>query len=205
MRLPRGLLLLLAAHPDDESLGAGGVLALHARAGGRAAVAFATDGEAGGAPRGPALAARRRFEARAACRRLGVDCEFWGLADGGLSRETRLAAFVAEAVGRRRPVLLLRPAVDDPHPDHRALGRAAARFPGLAYEVTGPAKPDVLADIGGGLACKLAALACHRSQERRHRWTAFASRRARALALLLPGAEAAEGFRYTPRHGFARS
>lgn len=204
MRLPRGPILLLAAHPDDECLGAGGVLVLHARSGGRAAVAFATDGEAGGALRGPALAARRRAEARQACRRLGASCEFWGLADGALAREARLAAFVAEAVRRRRPALVLRPAADDPHPDHRALARAAARFPGLSYEVTGPAKPDVLVDIGAASARKLAALACHRTQERRHRWTVFAARRARALALLLPGSEAAEGFRYTARHGRAR-
>lgn len=204
MRLPRGPILLLAAHPDDECLGAGGVLALHARSGARASVAFATDGEAGGASRGPALAARRRAEARAACRLLGAGCEFWGLADGGLSREPRLAAFVREAVRRRRPALLLRPADDDPHPDHRALARAAAGFPGLAYEVTGPARPDVLCDVGGSLSGKLAALAEHRSQEARHRWTVFAARRARALALLLPGSEAAEGFRYTARHGRAR-
>lgn len=204
MRLPSGPILLLAAHPDDECLGAGGLLALQARSGGRASVAFATDGEAGGVPRGPALAARRRAEARAACRLLGADCEFWGLADGGLSREPRLAAFVAEAVRRRRPALLLRPSEDDPHPDHRALARAAAGFRALAYEVTGPARPDVLCDVGGTLPPKLAALAAHRSQESRHRWTAFAARRARALALLLPGSEAAEGFRYTSRHGRAR-
>lgn len=204
LRLPRGPLLVLAAHPDDECLGAGGVLALHARAGGRTAVVFATDGGNGGSPRGPRLSARRRLEARAACRRLGADCEFWGLPDGGLTGAPTLADLVEEAVRRRRPALVLRPAADDPHPDHRALARAASGVPGLAYEVTRPVRPDVLADVGPALSAKLGALALHRSQERRHRWSAFAARRARALALFLAGAEAAEGFRYTARYGSAR-
>jgi len=197
LRLPRGTILLLAAHPDDECLGAGGVLALHARSGGRAAVAFATDGAAGGprGVRGPRLAAVRRREAREACGRLGATPEFWGLADGGLAREPRLAAFVAEALRRHRPALILRPADDDPHPDHRALANAAGRARALSYEVTGPARPDVLADVSAVMALKLEALAHHRSQERRHRWTAFAARRAAVLALLLPGSDAAEGFR----------
>ncbi|TBR20500.1 PIG-L family deacetylase [bacterium] len=195
LRLPRGTLLVLAAHPDDECLGAGGVLALHARAGGRAAVAFATDGAAGGPRRGPRLAAVRRVEARLACRDLGAAAEFWGLEDGGLARERRLADFVAEALRRHRPALLLRPAADDPHPDHRALARAAGRAPALTYEVTGPVRPDVLADVSAVLALKLGALRRHRTQESRHGWSGFAARRAAALALLLPGARAAEGFR----------
>lgn len=197
LRLPRGTLLLLAAHPDDECLGAGGLLALHARSGGRVAVAFATDGAAGGprASRGPRLAALRRREARGACRRLGAAPEFWGLRDGGLAHEPRLPAFVAEALRRHRPALLLRPAADDPHPDHRALARAAGRARALSYEVTGPVRPDVVMDVSAVLSRKLGALALHRSQERRHRWTAFAARRAAALALFIPGAKAAEGFR----------
>jgi LmbE family N-acetylglucosaminyl deacetylase len=196
---------VLAPHPDDESLGCGGVIVRHASAGRRAVVAFATDGGAG-AParlRGPRLAARRRAEARAACRVLGAECEFWGLADGALPRARSLGARVSEALSRLGPRAVLRPAEDDPHPDHRALARAAARaLRGLArrpavwvYEVTGSVRPDAAADVGAAFAKKLRALARHRTQERAHRWTEFARRRAEARANLLTGADYAEAFK----------
>lgn len=205
LRLPRGTLLVLAPHPDDESLGCGGVIARHSRSGGRVVVAFATDGEAG-APerlRGPRLAALRRAEARAACRILGAQWEFWSLADGRLGRTASLIGRVSEALVRLNPAAVLRPAQDDPHSDHRALARAAARALGAltrrrpaewVYEVTGSLPPDTVADVGPVFSRKLAALARHRTQERAHRWTEFARLRARARALLLPGAGYAEVF-----------
>jgi LmbE family N-acetylglucosaminyl deacetylase len=196
LALPRGTLLVLAAHPDDEALGAGAVLAAHARAGGRAVAAFATDGSRGRPARlrGPRLAALRRREARRAAAVLGAECEFWGLADGSLDRDKTLPSRVGEAVSRLRPALVLAPAQDDPHPDHRALARAV-RAPHLCYEATGPAVPDLLFDAGRALPAKLAALRAHATQERAHRWSIIALRRAAALALLAPGLRYAEGFR----------
>ncbi|MBI3298071.1 MAG: PIG-L family deacetylase [Elusimicrobia bacterium] len=201
LRLPRGTLLVLASHPDDESLGCGGVVAAHCRAGRRAVVAFATDGGAGSPARlrGPRLAELRRAEARAACRVLGAECEFWGLPDGRLARAVGLRARVAEALARLRPAAVLAPGADDPHPDHRALARALARAEGRRraewiYEAASAVRPDAAADIGPDLRRKLAALARHRTQERAHGFVEFARRRAQARAILLPGADFAEVF-----------
>ena len=44
---PRGSVLVLAPHADDESLGCGGAIVLHHRQGDRVKVVFATDGAAG--------------------------------------------------------------------------------------------------------------------------------------------------------------
>ena len=44
---PEGSILVLAPHPDDETLGPGGSLALHAARGDRVRVVFCTDGGAG--------------------------------------------------------------------------------------------------------------------------------------------------------------
>ena len=71
-RWRRARWLVLAPHPDDETLGAGALIA-HAAAKGRlAAIAYLTDGTGSHPPGTLRLAATRRAEARAALRRLGA-------------------------------------------------------------------------------------------------------------------------------------
>jgi LmbE family N-acetylglucosaminyl deacetylase len=123
---------VVAAHPDDETLGASGCLqALH-RAGARITLAVATDGEAAypalDADGRRALARARRLELSAALRAQGlddVDVHWLGLPDSGLEG---CAAALRTAL---RPLLAdadayLAPWDGDPHPDHRAVGLAAA-------------------------------------------------------------------------------
>ena len=126
-------LLVVAAHPDDESLGAGGAVARLAAAGWQVAVVVATDGE-GSHPGSPtttpaALASRRRGEAEAAVRTLGtgITVHHLGLPDGGLEgREDELVERLVDLVGVDGDRhTLLAPWSEDPHPDHRAAGRAA--------------------------------------------------------------------------------
>jgi LmbE family N-acetylglucosaminyl deacetylase len=117
---------VLAAHPDDESLGCAGTIALLRRRRIPVVVAFATDGEATrGASTPPAeTGRRRRAEAVTACALLGVDdVTFWGLPDGGLPGRTadlaaRIGSFVAGHDG------LMMPWFFDGHPDHEALSIA---------------------------------------------------------------------------------
>lgn len=80
----------LHAHPDDEALLTGGWLAHRAAAGDRVVVVFATDGDAGlaspGARLGATLGQRRRTEADASARALGVARVAWlGHADSGMA------------------------------------------------------------------------------------------------------------------------
>ncbi|MQA32367.1 PIG-L deacetylase family protein [Modestobacter roseus] len=119
-----------AAHPDDEVLGAGGVLALLAGAGIALHLVAATDGE--GSHPGSAvlsaaeLATRRVAETRDALAELGVAATTTRLAlpDSGLAaREPELTAALAAAVEGADAVLA--PWTGDAHPDHEAVGRAA--------------------------------------------------------------------------------
>lgn len=98
-------LLVVSAHPDDETLGAAGLLArLHA-AGATVRVLVASDGEASH-PRSPTtppavLGRRRRHEMTAATGHLapGGRIDWLGLPDGRLARhEAELAAAVGRAV-----------------------------------------------------------------------------------------------------------
>lgn len=122
------VLVVVAAHPDDESLGAGGTIATAARRGARVRIVIATDGEASH-PHSPtrdaaSLAAVRRTEVTQAVGLLagdGVTPVFLGLPDGGLADNAevlaaRLAPHLADATH------VLTPWADDGHPDHDTCG-----------------------------------------------------------------------------------
>jgi LmbE family N-acetylglucosaminyl deacetylase len=133
--------VILAAHPDDEVLGAGGLIGLLAAAGARLRLIAVTDGEAShpGGGAGGALARRRARERAEALLALGAaDAEVvrLGLPDTGLaSREDEIAAAVAGLTAGFDACLA--PWDRDVHADHEAVGRAARRAgsPGYHYPV----------------------------------------------------------------------
>ncbi|NHA66498.1 PIG-L deacetylase family protein [Phycicoccus flavus] len=134
-------LLVVVAHPDDETFACGSLLLAAASAGIRTVVVCAGRGEAGEVREGvdlPAggIAELRETELRAAADLLGVaEVEVLGLVDSGMGGEPpagsvcaeapeALAARVADAVARHRPEVLAGLAGDDGHRDHLAV-RAA--------------------------------------------------------------------------------
>lgn len=123
--------IVVAAHPDDETLGAGGLLWTAARAGADVSVIVATDGEAADSDRDAAeLAVARRQELVAALRELApaARVRFLGLPDGGLdARRDDLARAVTTEIGSQPwRVLLVAPWQGDGHRDHRIAGEVAA-------------------------------------------------------------------------------
>lgn len=129
-------LVVVAAHPDDETLGAGGLIARCAAAGAAVTVICATAGE-GSHPRSrttppSVLAHRRRAELRSAVAALAPEAavHHLDLPDGDLTaRQDELVA----AIRSHLPVpvggpdcWVLAPWIDDRHPDHAAAARAAA-------------------------------------------------------------------------------
>ena len=127
--------LVLAPHPDDETLGCGAAI-LHKRtAGTPVRIVVATDGrgDAGSRTRPPdELVNLRRAEAIEACSRLGVglpDLHFLDFEDGHLAASSeRLDACIRDIVRRMGPEEILVPALADRHPDHRALSQAVRRL-----------------------------------------------------------------------------
>jgi LmbE family N-acetylglucosaminyl deacetylase len=123
--------VILAAHPDDEVLGAGGVICMLAEAGARLRLVSVTDGEASHPGHSdPAQLADRRAQERAeALMRLGAaDAEVirLGRPDSGLAgREDDLGAELEDLVTGFAACLA--PWPGDVHADHEAVGRAAAR------------------------------------------------------------------------------
>jgi LmbE family N-acetylglucosaminyl deacetylase len=122
--------VIVAAHPDDEVLGAGGMLALLASAGARLRLVAVTDGEASHPDADPAQVARvRAMESDAALGLLGVhDIEVvrLGFPDTGLTaREDELTVRLRDLCDGFD--LCLAPWEQDAHADHEAAGRAARR------------------------------------------------------------------------------
>ncbi|TDN92229.1 PIG-L family deacetylase [Microbacterium sp. BK668] len=136
------VLIVVAAHPDDETLGASGLMRRAARSGGRVIVAVASDGEAShpGSPThdAAALARRRREEVRRAVAHVAPDAEvlFFGLPDGRLaSAKASLANHLTAMFDRvratsARRVLVAAPWAQDRHGDHRAVAETSGDVAG---------------------------------------------------------------------------
>ncbi len=172
-------MLVLAPHPDDETLGCGGTLALHREQGDPVRILFLTDGSAGD-PAGHYPADRyvaiRRAEARQACAVLGVgDLLFWDLPDSKLATVGDLGERLLDASRAFDPDTLYYPSGQELHSDHWAAGAHVERLHGVgrlrcasyAYEVwTAIQQPTHLVDITPVLARKEAALTHYPSQLR---------------------------------------
>jgi N-acetylglucosamine malate deacetylase 1 len=131
MQIPKSA-LVVAPHPDDETLGCGGVLAKITRAGGTVYVLFVTDGSASH-PGHPVLspvrlAALRRDEARAATGALGIkwhnvfflDTPDGTLASLDLAHTDEVVAKIADILTKTTAEVLLLTYRHDGSTDHEA-------------------------------------------------------------------------------------
>jgi LmbE family N-acetylglucosaminyl deacetylase len=118
--------VIVAPHPDDEILGAGGTLARLAASGTEIVLVAVTDGEASHRGRRNELGRRRPLESAAAAQRIGIspiEIHRLGHKDGGID-EDRLFVELARLV--RLGDLVLAPWWRDGHPDHDLVGTAAS-------------------------------------------------------------------------------
>ncbi len=210
----RGRVLVVAPHPDDESIGPGATLALHSRLGDPILALYVTSGVHGDADRRHdprQYVALRQREARAAAAVLGIGrTEFWDYPDGMVVTEADLAAVAARLAAllqREQPDVIYAPHSGETHSDHhfvalavaRALALAAAaggRVPRLlGYEVWSPLEADIAVDVAATYALKLAAIREYGSQLERNDIPAAVEGLNRFRAVLLPpGGQWAEVF-----------
>jgi bacillithiol biosynthesis deacetylase BshB1 len=143
-------ILALGAHPDDVEVHVGGLLALASDRGMKAAILDLTSGDLG--TRG--TAETRRAEAQEAARILGVPRLVLDFPDGRFTEEEAYRIRLMVELRRLRPRVLILPAPDDRHPDHRRahrLAREAAYYAGLKnYPCEGTTwRPEAVAWVGG--------------------------------------------------------
>ena len=135
-------LLVIAPHPDDETIGAYGLMRRMRRRGATVRVVVVTDGAAShpGSTTWPRerLIRERQRETRRAMRLIGLtprELTFLNLPDGALAGAAKTAWRAIATAARRmpKPAFVVAPADADAHPDHRvvAAGVRASRVPGI--------------------------------------------------------------------------
>jgi bacillithiol biosynthesis deacetylase BshB1 len=175
--------LVIATHPDDAELGAGGTILLLKAQGARVGVLDLTDGE----PTPHGSPETRRQETAAATAVLGLD---WrgnlGLTNRRLVNDLDARAKLAGLLRQLRPRVLFAPYWDDSHPDHVAASALvdAARFwsklsktdlPGqphypqrilyyFSIHLRLHPKPAFVLDVTAHHDAKMRALLCYQSQ-----------------------------------------
>lgn len=133
-----GPVMVVAPHPDDETLGCGGLIARCASLGKPVTVLAMTTGDAshpGDAAWRARLARIRGREQLAALCALGVnppDLVSMSLPDGsldsmGMEVETEILAEITSVIRARGICSVFLPATDDCHSDHRATARLVCR------------------------------------------------------------------------------
>lgn len=175
-------LLAIFPHPDDAELGCGGTLAKVAASGRRVGIVDLARGE---------MASRGTVELRAAeskrsAQVLGVSVrENVGLPDAGLRNDPATRECLALVVRRLKPRVVIAPALEGRHPDHRVaaqLVRDACFVAGLAkvapevpkhrplkilHSITHRQdfiRPTFVVDVSAEFELKLESIRCYESQ-----------------------------------------
>jgi bacillithiol biosynthesis deacetylase BshB1 len=143
-------LLVVGAHPDDAEVHVGGLLTLASWKGLKAAILDLTVGEL--STRG--TVDTRKVEAMDSTRILGVSRTILDLPDGRFDESEGNRLKLMMELRHQRPDVLVLPAPDDRHPDHRRthrLTREAAYYAGLRhYPCPGsPWRPRAIAWVAG--------------------------------------------------------
>jgi N-acetylglucosamine malate deacetylase 1 len=170
-------ILVIAPHPDDESIGCGGTLRLHTQRGERVAVVYLTSGELGlkKLPREQAWEVREAEARKATKILLLTDPVFLRCPDWLLGEHVEAAtAALIPCLKSVAPEMIYLPHPLEWHPDHKAASPIlwrAIRQCGISpkvvrgYEIWTPMPEyDHVENIDQAMAAKLRAIRAHRSQ-----------------------------------------
>jgi N-acetylglucosamine malate deacetylase 1 len=168
--------LLLSPHPDDELIGAGGTIIQMVKEGVDVTVMQLTNGR-----NCTTLANQKKIlrntirhrEANRVAAQIGIHCILFSGEDDDLDLKalSRLTNLVTKQLLYEQPELVFVPALNDPHPDHKAAGtilrnalvKSGAQPDVLQYEVTTFCLGNVFSEIGDQATEKTLALRQYRT------------------------------------------
>lgn len=177
--------LVLAPHPDDETYGCGGLLALYRQRGINVHVHVFTDG-AGYAKEDlrAGIFETRKAEIEAALSVLDIrEASYSIFADRSLTSNPELSRIIIDLIFEHDADLVLAPSLSEIHPDHLAVGRAALAAVAsikrkntpvpsmLFYEIGAAQQIGMLFDITKVWSIKAAAMDCFISQQQQQNYS----------------------------------
>ena len=175
--------LVLAPHPDDETLGCGGTIRLLVEAGKKVRIVFLTSGDkAEDAENNKGYSLMREKEAEKALRVLGVtEYDFLRFPDRELAAHYEAVQYkIEQAMKAFMPDAVYCPSMVEINPDHRTTDEVMLEIQKslcvrdaetestkvILYEVTTPLRPNLLVDISSTFRQKKRAVKKYRSQLR---------------------------------------
>jgi N-acetylglucosamine malate deacetylase 1 len=169
--------LIVAPHPDDDAIGCGGTMCLHAEKGDRVVVVFLTSGELGLRNMTPEDAWKiREREAEDAGEILSVRrMDFFRFPDCQLDvQAVNVADSLSKLICQEQPEIIYLPHENDDHPDHQASARILRNAisiadccapTALSYEVWTPLVDYYhVENVTTMMSRKIRAIRCHKSQ-----------------------------------------
>lgn len=165
-------ILLIAPHPDDETLGCGGTLALLKKNNCRIKVVIVTDGNDNSlAEETPDVAIRRQDESREALSILGIsDILFLTEPDGNCEYNKHLIKQLDDVINEFKADWIFSPSVLDCHRDHCAIGlsvlsiwqKRLCQQRLFVYEIWTPLPATWVVDISSVYEKKQQAIQCYK-------------------------------------------
>lgn len=204
-------ILVIAPHPDDESIGCGGTIRKHIEDGDVVHVIFLTSGEKGGHGKSEEETMQiREAEAQSAAGILGVQqIEFWKQPDGKCKVSIANIEMMAIKLKVFQPSLVYVTHNKEQHRDHKAAAQIVKKaFARLSeknqkpvvymYEVWTPlSSMDLIVDVSKYVSIKQKAITAHQSQCEvlKFHESALALNRYRGEMHSWPGGDYAEVFK----------
>jgi LmbE family N-acetylglucosaminyl deacetylase len=196
-----GKVLFISPHPDDEAIGAGGLLLAH-KGMSEIHILCLTNGELGGgletSPNNPVefqriMGQTRQAELKEVGNRVGAaSIEFFNFADGSITCDLGSISKLRDYVMEISPDVIVLPWFLDAHADHRAANvlyaAACSDFDCLvlAYEIWALLEPNAIFNISDILEEKIDLVKCFRSQLRTVDYVGYAAGLARVRAYHTP-------------------
>ena len=180
--------LIISPHPDDETIGMGGTIALATQKGIIVWVVVVTDGSVAGDPD------ERKAETCEAARILGIEkVIWWGVKDRQVEKSSVFDQELPGLLKRLQPATIFIPSPFEFHPDHRAttfhvlrcLKKLKYKGQVWLYEISRQGEANRLVDITKMVRIKKKALRVYRSQlaHRPYHHLVFSLNRARCYTL----------------------
>lgn len=168
--------LVLAPHPDDESIGVGGTLLLHKKVSSKIHIVFLTSGKADSA-------ATRRKEAKKVSARLSASCTFFEYLPSNIPICNESSQRLKKEIEIFQPEILMIPFFLDDNDDHRRVThlllntyshiKTKQSLEVWAYQVYSSIPTNVLVDITSVSNKKSQLIRIHKSEVAKRDWSHF--------------------------------